>query len=162
MANEGRHSEASSPPGVGTTPTSIEYSVHAEERLVYVRLGKVLKAADVENYATALRHDPQFDPDFSEIADLREVEQVQITPGEAINLADHADPFAMSSRRAFITASDLQVSFARMHQMLRRPSDNLRIFDTLEKAKDWVRSPEPPPAPGKRARILPFIPRWFS
>jgi len=160
MANEGQLPEES-PPSVTTIPKSIEYSVHREERLVFVKLARVLRAADLKSYAIALRRDPQFDPGFSEIADLREVEQVLITPAEAIDLADHADPFAMSSRRAFVAASDLQLSFARMHQMLRRPSDNLRIFDTLEKAKDWLRLPEPP-APPKRARILPFIPRWFS
>ncbi len=161
MANDGQRPLEPSEPASRTVASAIEYSIHIAEHLIYMRLGKILTAADIQKYTAALRHDPHFDPTFAEIVDLRKVERMQISPAEAIDLADHADPFAMTSRRAFVTASDLQVNFARMHQMLRSPSDKFGIFDSVEKAEQWVRSPGSSQALKKKAKILPFIPHWF-
>jgi hypothetical protein len=91
--------------------------------------------------------------------DLRAVEEVEITPAEAIALADKADPFALSSLRAFVASTDFQANSARMHQMLRSPAKNIGIFTTMEDAEEWVQSAGRPSAPDSNGRILLFARR---
>jgi hypothetical protein len=136
---------------------SIEYSIDRRKGIVFMRLKGKLMAADIQSYTRALREDPHFVPALSEIVDLREVDDLEITPAEAISLADTADPFAMTSLRAFVSRDVSQTNVARMHQMLRSPAKTIRIFDNVEAAEQWIRSNELPAVPKKSARILPFI-----
>lgn len=136
---------------------SIEYSIDRTKGIVYTRLDGKLTAADIRSYALSLREDPQFAPTLSEIVDLRQVEDLHITPDEAISLADIADPFAMTSPRAFVSQNEAQTNLARMHQMLRSPAKAIRIFDNMEAAEQWIRANDPPVVPKKSARILPLI-----
>jgi hypothetical protein len=98
--------------------------------LVFVRFARKLTARDIESYASALKQDPLFAPNLSEIDDLRAVEDIEITPAQAIALADVLDPFSLSARRAFVMGNDFQANAARMHQMLRSPARNIAIFDS--------------------------------
>jgi hypothetical protein len=81
---------------------------------VYARFAGKLTTADSARYADALRKHPGFKESWSEIVDLRPVEDFQITPDETIALADTIDPFSLSSRRAaprcFRSRSDLRHS----------------------------------------------------
>ncbi|MGC2198029.1 MAG: hypothetical protein WA628_25390 [Terriglobales bacterium] len=157
--------DASQPPqeqvrtAIGEPGACVEYSIDPEKALVLVRMASKISARDIENYAKALRTDPLFVPAFSEIVDLRAVEEVEITPAEAIALADRVDPFAPSSRRAFVAINDYQANSARMHQMLRSPAKSIAIFTTMEAAERWIRSADPKSAPGSTGRVLPFAPR---
>jgi hypothetical protein len=121
-----------------------EYSIDPEKALVFVRFARKLTARDIESYASALKQDPRFAPNLSEIIDLRAVEDIEIAPAQAIALADVVDPFSLSARRAFVIGNDLQANAARMHQMLRSPARNIAIFDSLARAEEWVRSAPPP------------------
>jgi hypothetical protein len=117
-----------------------DYEIDVGKRLVFVRFAKRLTARDIEGYVAGLRKDPYFDPAFAEIVDLRAVEEIDLTPAQAIELADAVDPFSMSTRRAFVTVNDSQTNAARMHQILRRPAKTIAIFDSMSKAEEWVRS----------------------
>jgi len=114
------------------------YEVIPHERLVSVKFGKSVTLRDLENYARALRSDPLFDPSFSEIVDLSEVEDLQVAAPQALALADKIDPFSQSARRAFVACSERQAHAARMHQRLRGGEENVRIFRTWAAAKEWV------------------------
>lgn len=87
---------------------------------------------------------------------MRAVEDIEITPAQAIALADVVDPFSLSARRAFVIGNDFQANAARMHQMLRSPARNIAIFDSLARAEEWVPSPHPQPTLTKPAQVLPF------
>ena len=156
MANESQSGEEHPGNVPREAGSLIEYLIDRKKGIVFMRAKGKPTAADIQSYARRLRQDAQFAPTLSEIVDLREVECLQITPGEAISLADSADPFAMTSRRAFVTRNEWQANFAHMHQILRSPARTICIFDNVEAAEQWIGSAEQPPAPQKSARILPF------
>jgi len=141
---------------------SVEYWIDPQKALVVMRLGKTLEATEIELYARALRQDPRFRPTLAEIVDLRNVQLLQMTPSQAITLADRADPFAMSARRAFVVSNDYQANLAQMHKMLRSPSKCIRIFESFAEAEAWVRSGAPCASPAGPPRILHFPVRHRS
>jgi len=116
------------------------FRIDPERRLVVVVVGEMLTVDKLKNYATALRADPSFDPDFSELVDLRGVEEITITPENAMALADEIDPFSTGAKRAFVTSTNLQMHAARMHQLLRTDKSQIKIFSSLADAKRWIAS----------------------
>jgi hypothetical protein len=138
----GRLAHITDPPSTETQPVPHRlppvYVVAPEERLVSVTFGKSVCIRDIESYATALRADPLFEPGFSEIIDLSEVEELQLDAEHALDLADHVDPFSIGARRAFVARSSVQIHAARMHQLLRNDERNTRIFAFFADAKSWI------------------------
>ena len=116
------------------------YLLSPEDRVVVAKFGRKLTFADVRNYAESLLTDPRFDPSFSEIADLAEVQEIALTADQIIKLADIADPFQPGAKRAFVACTDMQIRAARMHQMLRNDEVNIRIFSTYREARHWISS----------------------
>ncbi len=129
-----------------------KFSVDSEQNLVTVRFGKTVSAGDIERYARQLRESPSFRPSFSEIADLRDVEKLDLKAEDFIRLADQVDPFSLASRRAFVVRNSVQAHAARMHKIL-RTQRSFEIFHSLEEAEQWISSPEPaaPPMLGAKS-----------
>lgn len=123
----------------GGTYGAPHYVLDAEKRLVVVKFRKRVTVKDIETYAAALRDHPQFQPDFSEIADLSEVEELDLEANEFIRLADQIDPFSPQARRAFVARSKVQHHAARMHKIL-RTQKAFSIFGSVEEAEQWIRS----------------------
>jgi hypothetical protein len=117
----------------------VEYEIDAPRRMVIVRFGKMVTFADIVRYSERLRADPSFQPRFAEIADLSEVEELDLQADEFLRLADEIDPFLADARRAFVARTSVQKHAARMHKIL-RTQRNIQIFDSVEKAKRWIRS----------------------
>jgi hypothetical protein len=113
------------------------FVVKSDRRLVTVKFGKKVQAADIEHYAARLRHDPSFEPGFAEIADLREVEQLDLQAEEFLRLADKVDPFSHEAKRAFVVRTAIQAHAARMHKIL-LAQRNFEIFHSLEEAERWI------------------------
>lgn len=116
---------------------TVTYTIEPEVRLVSTQFCGVLSFRALEMYATSLQADPRFDPAFSELVDLRKVEEIRLLPEEALRLADQIDPFTLDSKRAFVAQTQLQVHSAKMHQLLQNKRA-IRIFSDLEEAKLWV------------------------
>ena len=114
-----------------------ECSVDPKRKLVVVKFGKKLSMRDVERYAVLLRANPSFRPDFSEIVDLTEVEEVSLQGEEFLRLADRVDPFSYDAKRAFVARNSVQSHAARMHKIL-RTQRNIEIFRTVADAKRWI------------------------
>jgi len=117
----------------------LHYVLDAEKGLVVVKFRKKVTVKDIERYAAALREHPQFKPEFSEIADLSEVEQLDLQADEFIRLADEIDPFSPHARRAFVVRTPVQSHAARMHKILRVQRD-FSIFRSVEEAERWIAS----------------------
>ncbi len=134
-------------PGLGTVRGRREvsgfalsnYVLDPEKRLVSVKFGKSLTVDDIESYAAALRANPLFHSDFSEIADLSEVEAHDLQADEFIRLADEFDPFSLQAKRAFVTRTAVQNHAARMHKIL-RTQRSFSIFPSVEEAEEWINS----------------------
>lgn len=116
-----------------------DFNIDVEKRTIFVRFGKKLKPMDIRRYAEHLRNNPEFDPDFSEIVDLTEVEDLALRAEDFLQLADQVDCFSAGAWRAFVVRNSVQDHAARMHKILRMPT-NMRIFSLLEDARAWVES----------------------
>jgi len=114
-----------------------EHVVDSEKRQVVVKFRKKLTAKDIERYACQLRANPSFRPDFSEIVDLREVEQLDLQADDFLRLADEIDPFSLDAKRAFVVQDQVQNHAARMHKVL-RTKRNIEIFRSFEEAERWI------------------------
>jgi hypothetical protein len=113
--------------------------VDPEKRQVIVKFGKKVSVGDIEDYAAGLVANPEFRRDFSEIVDLREVEELSLQAKDFLRLADEVDPFSPQAKRAFIVRNAVQSHAARMHKILRAPR-SIEVFHTLEEAELWIRS----------------------
>lgn len=114
------------------------YSIDRENRFVQVKFTGRVTFSNIEDYALALRADPRFSASLSEIVDLRDVEEVELSPKQAMNLADKVDPFSPGSRRAFVAQSQAQINVAHVHRILRPEGNNIRVFFSLDEARRWM------------------------
>lgn len=115
-----------------------EYTIYPERRLVSVAFIKRVTFIDIAEYIQTLGSDPRFDPCFSEIVDLRDVDEFQVNVDEALHIADVIDPFSLDSTRVFVAHTPVQVNAARMHAMLWYGKKKIRVAKTLEQAGAWV------------------------
>jgi hypothetical protein len=121
-----------------TTRARSSYAIDTARRCVVVSFTATLAFDDIEQYASHLRRDPRFDPGFSEIVDLRGVDNVVLNPKELTRLADRVDPFELRSKRAFVVQSQGQIHAAHIHRILRPNSSNIRVFVSMDEANDWI------------------------
>jgi hypothetical protein len=130
-----KNTSPQNPPRHGTPAI---YRVLPEKRVVIVKFGKLVTEKEIARYAMSLRVDPVFDPEFSEIVDLREVQELDLRGDEMMKLADKIDPFSLDAKRAFVVRDSTQTHAARMHQILRLSKDNISIFHSVEGAERWL------------------------
>jgi len=115
----------------------VRFVVDSKRRLVIARFAKRVTVMDIQVYVQNLSAHPNFDPSFSEIADLSEVKELPLEGPDFIELADRVDPFSFDSKRAFVARTLEQRHAARMHKIL-RSQRNFEIFQTLEEAQEWI------------------------
>jgi hypothetical protein len=117
--------------------TPVRFLVEGDKRLVIVKFSKKLTPYNIEKYARDLCAHPRFEPTFSEIADISEVQEVELDANDFFKLADSVDPFSLDSKRAFVARNAVQKHAARMHKIL-RTQRNFEIFESLEDAERWI------------------------
>jgi hypothetical protein len=117
----------------------VKFSIDSERRLVRVKFGQKVTASEIGQYAESLRADPAFEPTFSEIADLRAANELDLNAEDFLKLADQVDPFSVSAKRAFVVQTLVQKHAARMHRIL-RTQRNIEIFQSSEEAERWINS----------------------
>ena len=113
------------------------YKITPQERLVSVKFGKRLSMTEINTFVSALRSDSLFDPSFSEIIDISEVEDFQLNAEQTMAWVDKVSPFSIGARRAFVAQTETQTHRARMYQVLRSDKDT-RVFSSVGDAKKWL------------------------
>ncbi len=96
-----------------------ECRVGAEKKLVYVRFAGKVQIDEIAQYARRLLQNPSFHETFSEIVDLTQVEELDLSAQQFLQLADKVDPFSKESKRAFIVRDSTQEQAARLQRILR-------------------------------------------
>jgi hypothetical protein len=139
QGNRKKREDAQRPQEASDVPAPLDYLLNPTRRLISVKFRRKVQARDIERYASSLRAHPQFDPEFSEIVDLSEVEEVDLQADEFIRLADEVDPFSLKAKRAFVARNSVQTHAARMHKIL-RTQRNFEIFRSLAEAERWIES----------------------
>ncbi len=118
----------------------LDYEIDVGRRVVSVKFRKRVTVREIEKYAASLRADPLFNPDFSEMVDMSDVEELDLSADEFIRLADRVDPFATGAKRAFVIRDAVQNHAARMHKILRM-QPNFSIFHSVVEATRWLLEP---------------------
>jgi hypothetical protein len=118
---------------------SFFYKIDKERRLVMSTAAGVLSKADVLGHQNQLLKDPDFDPSFSQLADLRHVTGLDVTAAGMRELTARTI-FSAESRRAVIVSSELAYGLSRMFEIFRESKGErgIRVFRKLEDALDWV------------------------
>ena len=113
------------------------FMLYPEKRLVVLTLGNRVTLELLEEYSRILHQEPSFHPTFSEIADMRAVQEVALEADEMMRMADKVDPFSPDSKRAFVVKTPSQAHAARMHKIL-LTHRHFEIFRSLHEAERWV------------------------
>ena len=116
----------------------IVHTIDPERRVVQSRLWDVVTETDAWGSAAALMNDPSFDPTFAQLADMREMKQVEVDQNTVRELAVMRI-FAPESKRALVVASDLQYGIGRMTTSYAEAGDQqIAIFRTVAEAERWL------------------------
>jgi hypothetical protein len=116
----------------------IVHTIDAARRVVQSRLWDVVTETDAWGSAAALMNDPAFDPTFSQLADMREMKQVEVDQSTVRELAVMRI-FAPESRRALVVASELQYGIGRMTTSYAEAGDQqIAVFRTVAEAERWL------------------------
>lgn len=102
-----------------------------------ITLGSRVTVNELEEYARFLQQDPAFQPTFSEIADMRSIQEVDLQADDMMRMADEIDPFSYEAKRAFVVKTPSQAHAARMHKIL-LAHRNFEIFRSMEEAQRWI------------------------
>jgi hypothetical protein len=115
------------------------YTIDKERRLVMTSGAGPLTKEDVLGHMERLSADPDFEPDFCQLADFRYVTDTQFGPEEVRQFAQR-DIYSPCARRALLVKDDLQFGLARMFEIHRelRGETGIRVFRDYDEAMDWV------------------------
>ncbi len=116
----------------------VHYVIDVDRHLVRTSITGVLTVDDLLTHIAELRADPSFNPQFWEIVDVSQVDDVPLGYEDLKRLVP-MDPFSTSSRRAFvIPTKSVAFGVARMYQLLQNEDPRIRIFKTEEDAARWL------------------------
>ena len=115
------------------------YKVDKERRLVMSCGSGALTREDILGHQERLSKDPDFDPDFSQLADVTQVTKVELSTQDMQTISQR-HLFSRHSRRAILVKNDLQFGLARMIEVYRESVDEtgLRVFRDINEALEWV------------------------
>jgi hypothetical protein len=115
------------------------YKIDKERRLVMSTGSGVLTLADLLAHQEKLLADPDFSPDFSQLWDLTNITEVELTSKDVHRLAQRSI-FSPDSRRAILVSRDLVFGLARMFEIYRDilGENGIRVFRNLDDALEWV------------------------
>ena len=112
-----------------------EYRVDLTRRLVRTREWGVLTDDDLQDLYEKIRTDPEFDPSFRQLCDLREVTKISTTVDTLRSLAQN-HVFWPGSRRAFVVGRAVDFGLARMYQAYSElGGQNVEIFREMDDAE---------------------------
>ena len=119
----------------------LSYVVYREHRLVISTGSGCMTWEEIKERQDQLKTDPDFNPEFNEIVDLRAVTGFDMTSEHARVLARRV-LFSFTSKRAFVAANQAVSGVARMWEVFTEISDNpsqIRLFNDLPSALKWLK-----------------------
>jgi hypothetical protein len=130
----------------------LTHQVLKEQRLVVIIGSAILGADEIVANRQALLNDPDFDPSFDALVDFTGVPDPSLDFDSIRNLS-RQPLFSPASRIAVVLALSGKATLfaiAQKYEVYREVSamgDRLRVFRTLEQAREWLgRGPTPPRA----------------
>lgn len=123
----------------------ISYVIDKQQKLVRTMAGGVLTDADLIEHKRKLIDDPQFEPGMRELSDVRNVEELRVTPAGiwSMMMIDERDaPKLKSFKLAILVSKDSVFGMARMYQSLTEKNiPSIGIFRDDKEALTWLEVP---------------------
>jgi hypothetical protein len=116
------------------------YVVYSQHRLVVSTGLDRVTWNEIKERQDQTKTDPEFNPDFNQIVDLRAVTGFEMTTDQARFLARRL-VLSPTSKRAFVAAGPAVFGVGRMWEMFSEMSDNpsqIRVFYDLPSALQWL------------------------
>ena len=114
------------------------FTIDPIKRVIHFRVSGVLTDGEVLRVRETVRVAPGFDPDFAQLFDMTDTENIDLT-AEAVRGLATASVFSARARRAFVAPSDFQYGMARMFAIHSETSGyRVEIFRTVDEALDWL------------------------
>jgi hypothetical protein len=108
-------------------------------RLVRSRAWGVLTAAETTHHYDHIVADPEFEPAYRQVCDLRDVERIEIS-SDAIRELARTAVFAPGAKRAFVATADAHFGLSRMLQAFcELEGTQVGVFRTMVEAEEWLR-----------------------
>jgi len=121
-------------------PMPFSYTVYKEYGLVISTGSGCVTWSEIKERQDQTKADPNFDPGFSQLVDLRAVTRFGMNGDQARMLARRMI-FSFTTKRAFIATSPAIFGMARMWEtfteLSQRPSQ-IRVFYNLSSALRWL------------------------
>ena len=114
------------------------YEIDVTRRIVLSRAWGVSTARDLVDHYAALAADPQFDPTFSQLVDLRGIERFDV-PTPVLRREALEPVFASQSPRALVASSDVGFGLSRVYSAhAELVPQNVRVFRDIADAERWL------------------------
>jgi hypothetical protein len=116
------------------------YEIDINHRLIRARAWGVLTHEEITALRLRYTGDPEFQPDFSQLFDLREVTTVSATLDELQEVAGFS-VFSPGVRRAFVATNPVPYAFSRMYEAYREfngGQEQIEVFRSIEEAEKWL------------------------
>ena len=114
------------------------YRIDKSLGLVFTKGEGVLTGQDILTHELRLREDPDFDPSYNQLIDLREVIEFAASAAEMRTISTY-HIFNEKSRRAIVAEKDANFAMARMYEMFREAEpDRIKVFREMAEARRWL------------------------
>lgn len=114
------------------------HEIDVARRVVVSRAWGVLSTAEFLAHYEAVATDPDFDPTFAQLVDLRDVTAFNV---DVITLRSKAlqSMFRPGTRRAIVASSDVTFGLARMFgTYAESASQSIAVFRAIDEAERWL------------------------
>jgi hypothetical protein len=119
---------------------ALNYVVRKKDRLVLSSGSGRVTWSDIKELQDQSKTDPNFDPEFNQLVDLRAVTHIEMSTEQTRVLARRMI-FSFTSKRAFIVPNTTVFGVIRMWEIVTELSDNpsqIRVFHDLPSALKWL------------------------
>jgi hypothetical protein len=118
----------------------LRYRIDSQRGVVTVTGSGSVTSDEIAAWRAALRRDPEFDPSFAMLVDLRSANLGDVGASDMRWHAD-VDPFGPASYQAFLVADDADYGAIRIYGAYRdlsRQDGSVRAFRDPEQALAWL------------------------
>jgi hypothetical protein len=118
------------------------YKISKEHRLVLSTACGVITKEDIIAHHLLLSNDPNFDPHYSLLSDLRLITKLELSEGDVRHLMSQS-VFAPESRLALVVKEADSQNLRTISEQSRdtAATHGLRIFCDLDEAMEWILAP---------------------
>ena len=116
---------------------SFQFKIDSALGSVITTFSGTLANKDVGQLKDKISEDPEFNPAFNHLVDLRKVTDIQLSSGNIQAMAS-ARIFKSTSKTAFIVDGDLQYGVSRIFKAWRDNDSTMEVFRSIDDGVVWL------------------------